>query len=169
MFLWWHVNPRATNGGGTWRRRATTVPAVSEGLLCNSWIFRDLFCIFTCWNMYLNYYYFFKKIMLCCKHATMRKLVKSGVCLCCYPFFGSHTKNKKNTYQKIDIQKESKKIIRVRKWCWNAHKMARNWLRRFKNTRIEIWQYIFNWWEPCWQGKFNLRKKSLKSDVYGLN
>jgi len=115
MFLWRHVNPRATNGGGTWRRRATTVPAVSEGLLCNSWIFRDLFCIFTCWNMYLNYYYFLKKIMLCCKHATMRKLVKSGVCLCCYPFFGSHTKNKKNTYQKIDIQKESKKIIRVRK------------------------------------------------------
>jgi hypothetical protein len=37
----------------------------------------------------------------------------------------------------------------VEKWCWNPHKMARNWLRRFKNTRIEIWQYIFNWWEPC--------------------
>jgi hypothetical protein len=28
--------------------------------------------------------------------------------------------------------------IGVRKGCWNAYKMARNWLRRFKNTRIEI-------------------------------
>jgi hypothetical protein len=53
--------------------------------------------------------------MLYFKHATMRKLVKSGVCLCCYPFLGSHTKNEKNTYQKIDIQKESKKKIGVRK------------------------------------------------------
>jgi hypothetical protein len=30
------------------------------------------------------------------------------------------------------------KKIGVRKGCWNAYKMARNWLRRFKNTRIEI-------------------------------
>jgi hypothetical protein len=28
----------------------------------------------------------------------------------------------------------------VRKGCWNYHKMARSWLRRFRNTRIEIWQ-----------------------------
>jgi hypothetical protein len=35
--------------------------------------------------------------------------------------------------------------------------------------KVEIWQYIFNWWEPCWQEKFNLKKKNPKSDVYGLN
>jgi hypothetical protein len=50
--------------------------------------------------------------MLCCKHATMRKLVKSGVCLCCYPFFGSHTKNKKKYISKNryteGIQKNNK-------------------------------------------------------------
>jgi hypothetical protein len=37
-----------------------------------------------------------------------------------------------------NIQKKSKKIIGARKGCWKAHKMARNWLRTFKNTRIEI-------------------------------
>jgi hypothetical protein len=41
-------------------------------------------------------------------------------------------------------------------------------LMKFKNIRIKIWQYIFDWWE-CWQEKFNLRKKSLKSYVYELN
>jgi hypothetical protein len=74
------------------------------------------------------------------------KNFKFVVSACCYPFLGSHTKIKKN--KKIYIRKESKKIIGVRKWCWNAHKIDRNWLRRFKNTRIEIWQYIFNWWSP---------------------
>jgi len=38
-----------------------------------------------------------------------------------------------------------------------------------KMQKVEIWQYIFNWWEPCWQEKFNLKKKNPKSDVYGLN
>ena len=59
--------------------------------------------------------------------------------VCCYPFLGSHKKNEK--IQKICIKKyseEIQKIIGVRKRCWNTHKMARNWLRRFKNTRIEI-------------------------------
>jgi len=42
----------------------------------------------------------------------------------------------KNIYQKIF--KRNPKIIGARKGCWNAHKMARNWLRRFTNTRIEI-------------------------------
>jgi hypothetical protein len=59
---------------------------------------------------------------------------------------GSHTKNEKNKkkiiYIYIYIYKiifgRNPKIIGVKKGCWNAHKMARNWLRRFKNTRIEI-------------------------------
>jgi hypothetical protein len=44
-------------------------------------------------------------------------------------------------YKKKCIKKyseEIKKKIETRKGCWNAHKMTRNWLRRFKNTRIEI-------------------------------
>jgi hypothetical protein len=34
--------------------------------------------------------------------------------------------------------KKSKKIIAVRRGCRSAQKMARNWLRRFKNIKIEI-------------------------------
>jgi hypothetical protein len=54
---------------------------------------------------------------------------------------GSHTKNKK-IQKKIYILKkyleEIQKIIGMRKGCWNAHKISKNWLRRFKNTRIKI-------------------------------
>jgi hypothetical protein len=64
------------------------------------------------------------------------------------------------------IRKESKKIIWVRKGCWNTHKMSRNWLRRFKNTRIEIWQYIFKWWEPCLQGKFNFWGRKVQNQMF---
>jgi hypothetical protein len=46
-------------------------------------------------------------------------------------------KIQKNTHQK-NIFGRNKKKIEVRKGCWNYHKMARNWLRRFRNTRIEI-------------------------------
>jgi hypothetical protein len=34
--------------------------------------------------------------------------------------------------------KKIQKIIVVRKECQSARKMARIWLRRFKNTKIEI-------------------------------
>ena len=54
---------------------------------------------------------------------------------CCYPFLGFHTKMRKyNTY--IYIYVRNSKIIGVGKRRWNAHKMARNWLRSIKNTRI---------------------------------
>jgi hypothetical protein len=53
------------------------------------------------------------------------------------PIFGFPTKNEKNTHKK-KIYSEGIKKIGVRKGCWNYHKMARNWLRRFRNTRIEI-------------------------------
>jgi len=33
------VNPRTASGGGAWRRRAATDPAVPEVFPCNSWIF----------------------------------------------------------------------------------------------------------------------------------
>jgi hypothetical protein len=38
-----------------------------------------------------------------------------------------------------------------------------------KIQKLKFWQYIFYWWEPWGQEKFNLRKKSPKSDVYGFN
>jgi hypothetical protein len=43
---------------------------------------------------------------------------------------------KKN--KKIYSNEKSKKIITVKKRCQNAQKMTKNWLRRFKNTKIEI-------------------------------
>ena len=52
------------------------------------------------------------------------------------PPFGFLTKNEKNTYQKI--YSEGIKKIGVRKGCWKSHKMTRNWLRRFRNTKIKI-------------------------------
>jgi len=62
----------------------------------------------------------------------------------------------------------NKKKIGARKGleCWKKDKIG--W-EGSKIQNVEIWQYIFYWWELCWQGKFNLRKKSPKSDVYGLN
>jgi len=35
-----------SHGGGAWSRCAATVPAVPEGLPCNSWFFWGLFCKF---------------------------------------------------------------------------------------------------------------------------
>jgi hypothetical protein len=44
--------------------------------------------------------------------------------------------------------------------------MIKNWLKRFKNTKIKIWQYFIDWWEPCWQKKFNLRKKKVQNQMF---
>jgi len=88
--------------------------------------------------------------------------------ICHNPFLGYSpnsifsSKNKKYIFGLKNIQK----IITVRRGCQSAQKMTKNWLRRFKNTRIEIWRYIVDWWEPNWQTKFNLRKKCPKSYVY---
>ena len=78
-------------------------------------------------------------------------------------------KIKKMQRKTIKKYSQKKKIIAVKIRCRSAHKMVKNWLRRFKNTKIKIWQYFVDWWEPCWQRKFNLRKKSSKSDIYELN
>jgi hypothetical protein len=50
----------------------------------------------------------------------------------------SPQKIQKNTKKYISKNIFEKKKIGVRKGCWNSHKMARNWLRRFRNTSIEI-------------------------------
>jgi tRNA(Glu) U13 pseudouridine synthase TruD len=56
--------------------------------------------------------------------------------ICCYPFFGSHTKNEKiqkYIYQKIfernpKNNRSEKRMLE----CW---KKGQNWLRRFKNAK----------------------------------
>jgi hypothetical protein len=47
---------------------------------------------------------------------------------------------KKRKYKKIKkiYSEENKKIIVVRTGCWRVQKMIKNWLRRLKNTKIEI-------------------------------
>jgi len=35
--------------------------------------------------------------------------------------------------------------------------------------KVEILQYIVDWWESCWQRKFNFEKIYSKPDIYGLN
>jgi len=45
---------------------------------------------------------------------------------------GPHTKNKKNKKKII------KKYNSEKKGCQNAQKMVKNWLRRYKNTKIKI-------------------------------
>jgi hypothetical protein len=47
-----------------------------------------------------------------------------------------------------------------------CRKIDKNWLRRFKNAKIKIWQYIVDWWEPCWQRKFNLKKKYIQNRMF---
>jgi len=56
--LWisrWRVNPRAASWGGAWRRRAATAPQFLRASSAVPGLFRDLFVIVTCLNMYLNF------------------------------------------------------------------------------------------------------------------
>jgi len=68
--------------------------------------------------------------------------------LCCNPFLGPHTKKKKMKKNQKYIRKKNKKNNNNEKR--SALKITRIWLRRFKNTKIEIWQYFVDWWEFCW-------------------
>jgi hypothetical protein len=50
---------------------------------------------------------------------------------------GPHTK--KNTKISKEIFERKQKIcIVVRRGCQSAHKIAKNWLRRFKNTKLKF-------------------------------
>jgi hypothetical protein len=49
-----------------------------------------------------------------------------------------HSKKRKyNIYIYIYLE-EIQKIITVKRGCQNAQKMAKNWLRRYNNTKIKI-------------------------------
>jgi hypothetical protein len=57
--LWisrWRVNPRSASCGGGWRRRAAIAPQFPRASYAIPGLFRDLFVIVTCVNMYLNFY-----------------------------------------------------------------------------------------------------------------
>jgi len=34
-----------------------------------------------------------------------------------------------------------------------------------KMQKVEIWQYVVDWWKPCWQRKFNL-KKNIQNQMF---
>jgi hypothetical protein len=80
-FLRRRVNPHAASDGGAWEPRAATVLALLEVFLCNSWIFRGLFCNF--WIVYyvvrfvLNLWFF-----VSCKNNVWVEHSKSDVCAC---------------------------------------------------------------------------------------
>jgi hypothetical protein len=81
------------------------------------------------------------------------------------PIFGFPIKNTKK-YKKY-ISKNlfgRNQKIGVRKGCWNSHKMARNWL-----GGSEIQELKFDIIRALLTKKIQVEKKSLKSDVYGLN
>jgi hypothetical protein len=88
---------------------------------------------------------------------------------CCNPFLDPRTKKEKIQKNKKYMFEKTQKIYNSETRMSKRSNMVKTWLRRFKNTKIKIWQYFVDWWEPCWQIKFNLRNKSPKSDVYGLN
>jgi len=49
------VNPSPASCGGAWRRRAATAPQFLRASYAVPRLFRDLFVIVTCLNMYLNF------------------------------------------------------------------------------------------------------------------
>jgi hypothetical protein len=51
---------------------------------------------------------------------------------------GPHTKRRKYRKNQKNIFGRNKKIIVVKKGCQSAQKIAKNWLRGFKNTKIKI-------------------------------
>jgi len=50
----------------------------------------------------------------------------------------SPQKKKENAKKSNIFGRKIKKIIAVKRGCQNTQKMAKNWLRRFKNTKIKI-------------------------------
>jgi hypothetical protein len=50
----------------------------------------------------------------------------------------------------------------VRKGNRSAQKIVKNWLTRFKNTKIEIWHYILDWWKPQLTKKIEFEEKKSK-------
>jgi len=63
------------------------------------------------------------------------RIVKRGYLL--LPIFRSPYKKREKKLKKV-WKKENKKICSSEKRCRSAKKKAKNWLKRFKNAKIEI-------------------------------
>jgi hypothetical protein len=35
-----------------------------------------------------------------------------------------------------------------------------------KCKRLKFWQFIVNWWESCWQRKFNFEKNNIQNQMF---
>jgi hypothetical protein len=71
-----------------------------------------------------------------------QEIIIKTINICHNPFFG-YSLNSPFLSQKIKKNfklktKKIQKIITVRRGCQSAQKMARNWLRRLKNSKIKI-------------------------------
>jgi len=87
--------------------------------------------------------------------------------MCYYSFCASTQNIKKNT--KNIYLKKIQRNNRSEKRMLNAHKMTRNWLRRFKNTKKKF-NSIFLTNESSIDKENSIgEKKNPKSYVYGLN
>ena len=47
--------------------------------------------------------------------------------------------------------------------CWKWPKIG--W-EGSKMQKVEIWQFIVNWWESCWQRKFNFEKIYIQNQMF---
>jgi len=58
--------------------------------------------------------------------------------------------------------RENQKYIQVRRGYQSDQKIAKDWLRRIKNTKIKIWQYIFDWWKSVLAKKIQFEEEKFK-------
>jgi hypothetical protein len=86
---------------------------------------------------------------------------------CCYLFFGSKNKLQKNILKKY--LKKIQKIIKTRKWCWNAEKKIKLVEKVQKCKKLKFDSIFLTDESPVDKENSSWGKKSLQSDVYGFN
>jgi len=89
---------------------------------------------------------------------------------CCNPFLGPHTKGEntkkfKKIYSK-ENQKNNNSEKRIPEHLENDHKLVEE-VQKYKDWNLTIYFLLMR--ALLIKKKFNLKKKSLKSNVYGLN
>jgi len=68
----------------------------------------------------------------------VRKYYKEGASVVTKFLFPTQRKRENTKKSKKYIFIRNPKMITMRRGCRSAHKIVRNWLRRFKNTKFEI-------------------------------
>jgi hypothetical protein len=106
-----------------------------ENIKLNNHVFPPIFYFF------LHLVLFFLLVVLSFQSFVLEPYLRPSLLL---PIFESpHTKKKKKKKKKKrkkekKLSEENKKYIVVRREHKNAQKMAQDWLRKFKNIKIEI-------------------------------